>query len=57
MRELIFADGDEFRAEGEDVGTLSDGIHGEAEGVIVAEAFVADFIFDGGVFHHAVETG
>ena len=34
---------------------LADGVEGEAEGVIVAEALVAEFILDGGVSHDAVK--
>lgn len=53
--ELVFTDGDEDGAEGEDVGGLADGVEGEAEGVIFAEVLVADFILEGGVAHDAVE--
>jgi len=55
MGELVFADGDEGGAEGENVGSLTDGVEGEAEGVFVAEAFVADFVLEGWVAHDAVE--
>ena len=53
--ELVFADGDVDGTEGEDVGGLSDGVEREAEGVVFAEAFVADFVLEGGVSHDAVE--
>jgi len=52
---LVFADGDEFGSEGEDVSALADGVHGEAEGVGVAEAFGVDLGFEGGVAHDLVE--
>lgn len=53
--ELIFADGDEFGAEDEDVGALPDGVHGKAEGVRVAEAFGFEFVLEGGVSHDPVK--
>ena len=55
MGKLVFADGDQGGAEGEDVGALSDGVEGEAEGVFVAEALVADFVLERGISHDAIE--
>ena len=52
---LVLADGNEFGAEREDVGTLADGVEREAKGEFVTKLFIAEFVFDGGIAHHAVE--
>src|SRR5207249_2122401 len=55
MWQLVFADGDVYGPEGEDVGGLADGIEGEAERKILAQLLIANFIFQGWIAHDAVE--
>ena len=52
---LIFTDRDEIRAEGEDVGTLTDRVEWKAEAVVIAEVLLFDLRLQRRVAHDPVE--